>query len=235
MLSASTITHSLPRTVLTAVVSGHMFTGLIQQTGTIATLENRDGTMRIRVSAPGLASKLHEGDSVAVSGVCLTALRPTKDSFEADLAQETVARTSLAQLAPDRIVNLELPTPAGTPLGGHIVQGHVDGTGKLTSLKQASGSEDRWLEIEIPETLTRYVVEKGSITVEGISLTVAKIAETRVTIAIIPHTYTATNLHALLPADPVNIEVDVLARYAEKQQQGKARAWTVEELVNRGF
>src|ERR1051326_4555040 len=212
-----------------------MFTGLIQQTGRSESLDSTSGTTRIRISARGLASKLKEGDSVAVSGVCLTALSPAADSFEAGLAHETSALTSLSRLAPGRIVNLELPTPAGTPLGGHIVQGHVDGTGRLVSLRPTSnGSEDRWLEIDIPESLTRYVVEKGSITVEGISLTVAKISSTRVTIAIIPHTYAATNLHALSSGEPVNIEVDVMSRYAEKQQAAEKR-WTVEELVARGF
>jgi len=212
-----------------------MFTGLIQQTGRIESLDSTGGTTRIRISARGLASKLKAGDSVAVSGVCLTALSPTSDFFEADLAQETITRTSLSSLAPGRIVNLELPTPAGTPLGGHIVQGHVDGTGTLMSLRPTSGgSEDRWLEIEIPESLTRYVVEKGSVTVEGISLTVAKISDTRVTIAIIPHTYAATNLHILSSGEPVNIEVDVLARYAEKQRNENLR-WTIEQLIARGF
>lgn len=213
-----------------------MFTGLIQQTGTITSLENRSGTMRICVSAPGLASRLKEGDSVAVSGVCLTALSPTADSFEADLAQETVARTSLSRLAPGRLLNLELPTPAGTPLGGHIVQGHVDGTGKLIALESSSaGSEDRWLDIEVPTELTRYVVEKGSITVEGISLTVGEISGIRVRIAIIPHTYAATNLHALAPGEPLNVEIDVLARYAEKLQNQNKRSWTIEELASKGF
>ena len=212
-----------------------MFTGLIQQTGTIESLTSSSGTMRIRISASELASKLKEGDSVAVSGVCLTALKPTTDSFEADLAQETIARTSFSRLAPGRVVNLELPTPAGTPLGGHIVQGHVDGTGCLISLRPASASsDDRWLEIEIPESLTRYVVEKGSITVEGISLTIAKISGTQVAIAVIPHTYAATNLHTLAPSEPVNIEVDVLARYAEKQR-AEERRWSIDELVARGF
>ena len=213
-----------------------MFTGLIAQTGSVAALEMRGGTMRMRISAPGITSRLKEGDSIAVSGVCLTALVPTKDCFEADLAQETVSRTSLARLVKGHLVNLELPTPAGTPLGGHVVQGHVDGTGKLLSLERTGkGSEDRWLEIDIPESLTHYVVEKGSITVEGISLTVAQIAGARVKIAIIPHTYETTNLHALSTGDPVNLEVDALARYAEKLQEQKARRWTVEELVSRGF
>ena len=212
-----------------------MFTGLIQQTGTIAARDENHGATRVRISAPGLASQLKEGDSVAVSGVCLTAISPTHDSFEADLAQETNARTSLSRLAIGTVVNLELPTPAGTPLGGHIVQGHVDGTGRLISFEPtAPGSEDRWLKIAIPGALTRYVVEKGSVTVEGISLTVAGIAGNQVTVAIIPHTYQATNLRGLKPGDPVNIEVDVLSRYAEKQRQ-KERSWTVEELVSRGF
>jgi len=213
-----------------------MFTGLIQQIGTIASLDKSRGTTRLRVSAPGLASQLKQGDSVAVSGVCLTALCPASNSFEADLAQETIARTSFAQLSPGRVVNLELPTPAGTPLGGHIVQGHVDDMGKLISLERSSSeSEDRWLDIEIPDALTRYVVEKGSIAVEGISLTVANISGTRLRIAIIPHTYSATNLHTLSPGDSLNLEVDVLARYAERRQQQQAHRWTVDELVSRGF
>lgn len=212
-----------------------MFTGLIQQTGTIVALENQNGTMRLRVSAPGLAASLQQGDSVAVSGVCLTALSPTWNSFEADLAQETIECTSLLRLAQGRVVNLELPTPAGTPLGGHIVQGHVDGVAELLSLLPAAGGEDRWMEIEIPEALTRYVVEKGSLTVDGISLTVARISDNRVTIAIIPHTYLATNLPSLRPGDPLNIEVDVLARYAEKLRDHRSKPLTVEELIAQGF
>ena len=215
-----------------------MFTGLIQQTGRIASLEKRGGAMRIRISAPGLASRLREGDSVAVSGVCLTALSPTADTFEADLAQETISRSSLSQLAPHHVVNLELPLPAGTPLGGHIVQGHVDGTGRLISIRPATpGSEDRWLEIDIPDALTRYVVEKGSITVEGISLTVAKLEKNRCTIAIIPHTVEMTNLHSLKPGDPVNLEADLIAKYVEKMMKGDAAesSLTIEELVEQGF
>ena len=212
-----------------------MFTGLIQQTGKIIAIESGGGTMRIRVSAPGIACELKEGDSIAVSGVCLTAITPEHDSFAADLAAETIARTSLSRLKAGHFVNLELPMRAGTPLGGHIVQGHVDGTARLLSFERTSPqSDDRWLRIEIPEDLARYVVEKGSITVEGISLTVAGIDGSRVTIAIIPHTYQATNLNALEVGDALNIEVDVLARYAEKQKHS-ARLWTIEELVRLGF
>jgi riboflavin synthase len=212
-----------------------MFTGLIQQTGSVGTIQQSSGTTRFRVLAPGLAARLNEGDSVSVSGVCLTALSPRTDSFEADIAQETIARTSLARLQPGHIVNLELPTPVGAPLGGHIVQGHVDGTGKLLSMHPAKeGGEDRLLEIEIPEALTRYVVDKGSIAVEGISLTVARVNGTRVTIAIIPHTFAATNLRALSANDPVNIEVDVLAKYAEAGARERS-SLSIESLTAQGF
>lgn len=197
-----------------------MFTGLIERTGTVLSVENRGGTRRIRVQAPGLAARLREGDSVAVSGVCLTALAITADQFEADLSEETVRRTSLTRLAPGSVVNLELPTPAGTPLGGHVVQGHVDGAGTVRSLapvKAAGG--DWWLEVETPENVARYVVEKGSIAIEGISLTVARWDGQSVGVAIIPHTYAHTNLATLKAGDPVNLEADVLMKYAERARQ----------------
>src|SRR5262249_10489439 len=143
------------------------------------------------------------------------------DSFSADLADETLRRTSLKSLQERSIVNLELPARAQDRLGGHVVQGHVDGVGTLVRLDPISGGEDWRLVIEIPEELAKYVVNQGSITVEGISLTVAKTSlsenkSARVEIAIIPHTYHATNLHTLKPGDPLNIEVDVMAKYAEK-------------------
>lgn len=203
-----------------------MFTGLIAETGTVASIEPRTGTTRIRISAPTLAAKLSTGDSIAVSGVCLTALAITPTHFEADLAQETIARTSLSRLQPGTAVNLELPTPAGTPLGGHIVQGHVDGIARLdalTAVTQGAPEHTDWLlQLTAPAALSRYIVEKGSITVEGISLTVAAVdhtskGEAAITIAVIPHTYAATNLHTLSPGDEVNLEVDILAKYAEQR------------------
>ena len=205
-----------------------MFTGLIAELGRVEWVEERTGAMRIRVTAPTLAARLAEGDSIAVSGVCLTALAISPHSFEADLAKETIARTSLSRLQPGTAVNLELPTPAGTPLGGHVVQGHVDGVGRLCAMNAvaaAAGGESDWvLELTAPPAVARYVVEKGSITVEGISLTVAAVSpaagiesEAKVTIAVIPHTYAATNLQTLKPGDEVNLEADVLAKYAEQR------------------
>src|SRR5690348_14975429 len=172
-----------------------MFTGLIQETGSILNLDKRGGVHHITVHAPTLASQLRVGDSIAVSGVCLTALgiapEEHPDCFEADLAEETVRRTSLSQLAPGAVVNLELPTAAGAPLGGHVVQGHVDGVGRLISLNpvsSAAGATDWWLEVEIPDIIRAYVVEKGSIAIDGISLTIARWDGQKAAVAIIPHT-----------------------------------------------
>jgi len=214
-----------------------MFTGIIQHVGKVESLTGGQGTKRLTIVAPEVARAVKKGDSVAVSGVCLTAVAITPQTFAADLAEETIARTSLTRLAPGAPVNLETAMPSGTPLGGHIVQGHVDGAGTLLSLERIPGKDDHWLRLEIPEALTRYVVEKGSIAIEGISLTVAKIEGRAVTIAIIPHTYTATNLHALRPGDPLNVEVDILAKYAEKMGALQAQ-WTpltVERLREEGF
>ena len=201
-----------------------MFTGLIHSTGVIVALQpsaSAHGPIRIIVSTPALAPLLRTGDSIAVSGVCLTALDISLTQFSADLAQETVQRTTLAHLHPGSVVNLELPTPAGSPLGGHVVQGHVDGVGLLIGLDpidpEAEATTDWRLRVAIPPELTRYVAPQGSITVDGISLTVAGLLGDVVSIAIIPHTYAATALHTLQPSSPVNIEVDALAKYAERQ------------------
>jgi riboflavin synthase len=207
-----------------------MFTGLIETTGTIATISGP----RLTVSS-AIAARLREGDSVAVNGVCLTALAIQKNGFSADLAAETIARTTLGGLASGNLVNLELPTPAGTPLGGHIVQGHVDGVATLLALDPI-GSDWR-LKLRIPSELARYVAAQGSVTVEGISLTVAAIQNDVVEIAIIPHTYAATNLHTLKPGSPLNIEVDMLAKYAEKQfiERHKGTGITLDEFIAKGY
>ena len=225
-----------------------MFTGLIAATGTILKMEELEGIQRLTVGAPGIAPLLGTGDSVAVSGVCLTALDISADPplFHADLAAETIARTSLVALAPGSVVNLELPTPAGTPLGGHVVQGHVDGTGTLLSLEPVSKNADAaqtdwWLRVSVPANVSRFMVEKGSIAIEGISLTIAGyrpgLAEGDVvTVAILPHTYLHTNLHALKPGAPVNIEADVLVKFAEQRLLDRQNFdLTLEYLVANGY
>jgi len=218
-----------------------MFTGLIETTGRVLSVEERPGTRRIAIKAPGIADKLRTGDSVAVSGVCLTALDIEPPIFHADLAAETVARTSLTRLAPGTTVNLELPTPAGAPLGGHIVQGHVDATGTLLSIEPVDAAADRkladwWLQVEIPEAVRPYMVEKGSVAIEGISLTIAKWNGRVAGLAILPHTYAATNLHALAAGSPVNLEADVLVKLAlEGQQAAPAFELTVDYLVANGY
>jgi riboflavin synthase len=196
-----------------------MFTGLIQATGTVLSVTTTAGATRITIATPDLAPRLAQGDSIAVSGVCLTALAITDSHFSADLAAETIARTTLSHLAPGRTVNLELPTPAGSPLGGHVVQGHIDGTATLVALDPITPdapTTDWRLTLQLPPELIRYVVPQGSITVEGISLTVAAIRGHEVQIAIIPHTYLATSLRTYPPGSPLNIEVDVLSKYAER-------------------
>ena len=187
-----------------------------------------------------MAEKLHTGDSVAVSGVCLTALDIEPPIFHADLAAETIARTSLAQLAPGSTVNLELPTPAGAPLGGHIVQGHVDATGTLVSLNPVDPDANRaiadwWLEVTIPESVRPFMVEKGSIAIEGISLTIARWDGKTASIAILPHTHAATNLHTLLAGSPVNLEADVLVKLAVERQKVRTFDLTLEYLIANGY
>ncbi|HWZ01818.1 MAG TPA: riboflavin synthase [Edaphobacter sp.] len=220
-----------------------MFTGLIETTGTLLAVTPTEGATRITIASPTLTSRLNTGDSIAVNGVCLTALSIEPNAFpprfSADLAAETIARTTLSRLRPDAIVNLELPTPAGSPLGGHVVQGHVDGTATLlalTPITPTAAKTDYRLRIQLPEALTRYVVPQGSITIEGISLTVASIAGNEVEVAIIPHTYDATSLRTLTPGSPLNIEVDVLSKYAERQQKPhEAFQLTEEYLIANGY
>jgi riboflavin synthase len=216
-----------------------MFTGLIEATGSVVSVTATSGAARLLVSAPALAGRWRTGDSIAVNGVCLTAI-PVGEAaqFAADLAAETMERTTLALLAAGATVNLELPTPAGSPLGGHVVQGHVDGVGTLVALVALHPGDlegtDWRLTVAIPKALTAQVVQQGSITVDGISLTVAKLDGTTVEIAVIPHTYAATNLRSLRVGDRVNLETDVLAKYA--LQRERAEEWlTAEYLLANGY
>jgi riboflavin synthase len=209
-----------------------MFTGLISDVGRVREF-SQTGTPRLVVET-SLAKELKTGDSIAVSGVCLTALDITPSSFRADLAAETIARTNLQNLMPGVRVNLELPARADSRLDGHVVQGHVDGTAELLTLERVSGGEDWILCLRLDPGLENQVVPKGSITVEGISLTVAKADGRDVEIAIIPHTYEVTNLKTLSPGARLNIETDVLAKYATKRE-GSGKSYTVEELVALGF
>ena len=213
-----------------------MFTGLIEEVGRVTGIVENAGTRRLTVAASQLTRELEIGNSIAVSGVCLTAVEVASDHFAADLAQETWNRTSFSRMHKGALVNLELPMRADGRLGGHLVQGHVDGTGKFLSLDKIPGAEDYWLHIEVPPELERYIIFKGSLSVEGISLTVAKIEHNRVTIAIIPHTLEMTNLHSLKPGDPVNLEVDMIAKYVEKMlQHDDPQTLTVERLLAEGF
>ncbi len=213
-----------------------MFTGIIEEVGTVVSVFEAGGKRRLVVSCDRVTASLKEGDSIAVSGVCLTAVDITPQSFTADLAEETWNITSFSRIAKKARVNLELPMRANGRFDGHIVQGHVDGTGTLVSLTPIEEAADYRLTISIPVALERFVVAKGSLCIEGISLTVAKLEGSQVSVAIIPHTAENSNLLSLKPRDSVNLEVDVIAKYVEKMMRGPgSRALKVEDLVRQGF
>lgn len=214
-----------------------MFTGLVEEVGTVVSIAEKGGNHRITIQAPQSVKELKQGNSIAVSGVCLTALDIKPETFCADLAKETWTRTSFSRITEGAQVNLELPLKVDARMGGHIVQGHVDGTGRLVGLEPIANADDFWMLIDIPEDLEKYVVFKGSIAIEGISLTVANLEGLRLTIAIIPHTIDMTNLKSLKPGDPVNIETDIVAKYLEKwtRRDEQTGALTVERLVAQGF
>ncbi len=190
-----------------------MFTGLVQQLGTVDSVEDTGDGVRLAVSAD-LSDELSGGDSVAVNGVCLTATTIAGGSFSADVMHETLSRSSLGALTAGSRVNLELPLRATDRLGGHVVQGHVDGLGSVRTVSEDGFA--RIVEIEAPHDVLRYVVVKGSIAVAGISLTVADVTDSTLSVSLIPETLERTNLGAAAPGTPVNLEVDVLAKYVER-------------------
>ncbi len=214
-----------------------MFTGIIQEVGHVSSIKTAGAKRRLTVAATSVVRELREGDSVSVSGVCLTAIEISKSNFSADLAQETWLRTSFSRLKPGALVNLELPMRANGRFDGHIVQGHVDGTGTVISFDSIPDGNDYRLKINVPSELSRYIVPKGSLSIEGISLTVAAIDGTNVEIAIIPHTSELTNLRSLSRGDPVNLEVDVVAKYVEKMiaPEKAGGSLNIAKLVSQGF
>ena len=190
-----------------------MFTGLVADLGTVVAVDATDDGVRLRVST-SLAGELRDGDSVAVNGVCLTAVGPGGGGFGADVMHETLRRSSLREVRPGARVNLELPLRAEDRLGGHVVQGHVDGLGSVAAVREDGFA--RVVTIATDPALLRYVVEKGSIAVDGVSLTVAAVDGDRFDVSLIPETLARTTLGAAAEGTPVNLEVDILAKYVEK-------------------
>jgi riboflavin synthase len=217
-----------------------MFTGIIEGAGKIDSLDGNADAAKLRVSlaaARGLGAGMKLGDSIAVNGCCLTVVECDSDHFSADLSGETLQRTSFGEKKPGDVVNLERPLMAGARLGGHFVQGHVDGVGRVTHL--AREGENSWLSVRVPEELRRYVAEKGSIAIDGISLTVAGWQDGVADLAIIPFTHQHTNVGAMVPGDAVNLETDILAKYLEslldaRKAPAQSRL-TVSRLIEEGF
>ena len=194
-----------------------MFTGLIEELGSVSSVEQNDAGCRIVVAAKLVTSDISHGDSIAVNGVCLTAVDVSKNSFAADVSPETLNKTTLGTLKSPSSVNLERAVTPVTRLGGHIVQGHVDGRG--TFLSAESQGDFYTVKIGFPEELARYFVQKGSVAVEGISLTIASLSEDHFDIAVIPRTWEITNLSSLRPNDAVNLDADIIAKYVERMMQ----------------
>ena len=196
-----------------------MFTGIVEELGSIAAIEHRAAGKRITISASLVTSDVANGDSIAVNGVCLTAIDAGPESISADVSPETLERTTLGGLGVGSRVNLERAVTPMTRLGGHIVQGHVDGRGQFVS---ATREGDFWtLRIDFPYDFGKYLVYKGSVTVEGISLTVASLSENHFEIAVIPKTWEMTNLSTLKNGDTVNLEADIIAKYVERMMEYK--------------
>ena len=203
-----------------------MFTGLIEELGSVKSVTLNGETARVAVHAPKIASDAGLGESIAVNGVCLTAVAFHREEFTADVSAETLRRTTLGQLRQGSLVNLERPLQLSSRLGGHLVQGHVDGVAEFLDARPEGDSF--LVRFRPPEEVSRYIVEKGSVTLNGISLTIANLSEEAFDVAVIPHTWRLTNLHALRPGDGVNLEVDIVAKYVERMLglQGNAKPAT---------
>ena len=196
-----------------------MFTGIVTHLGRVTSARARDGLVTLEVAAPEIARELHKGDSVAVNGVCLTAVQTSRRRFRAEVMGETLARSTFDALRKGAAVNLELPARLSDRLGGHLVQGHVDGTARVVRIEDGDGARRVWL--EAPDDVLRYLVGKGSVALDGVSLTIVEVGRTSFQVAIIPHTLDATTIGALKVGSKVNVEVDVLAKYVERLLERK--------------
>ena len=191
-----------------------MFTGIVEELGTIAAVEGDGDGLQLQIEAPALAPLSHVGDSINVSGCCLTVVAVRGSTFAFEVVPESLRRTALGGLAPGSAVNLEDALRAGEPYGGHIVQGHVDGVGELA--ERRTEGIGAWLRFRAPDNVQRYLIEKGSVTVAGVSLTVAELHDDGFAVAIVPHTLQVTTFGTLAVGDSVNLEADMIARYVER-------------------
>jgi riboflavin synthase len=214
-----------------------VFTGIIEHVGTIESLDFRRDGGRIAIQAPSVAPSLAVSNSIAINGCCLTVVSRDTERFSADLSGETLSKTSFRELKPGARVNLEQPLTAGKELGGHFVLGHVDNVGRVTHL--TAEGENWWLGVQVPEDFARYIVPKGSVTIDGISLTVARWSNRIAQVAVIPYTYEHTNLRDRKSGDAVNLEGDVLGKYVERYLEARGAAsvsnLSISRLIEEGF
>lgn len=212
-----------------------MFTGIVEEVGTVESFEPRTAGARLRIRCSKVLEDVFEGASVSVNGVCLTAIEPRAELLTADVTPETLRLTNLADLRRGSLVNLERPLSPSGRLSGHIVQGHVDATGELLSLRLIGGG-NWWLEVRAPRELGPYLAPKGSVAIDGISLTIASLEEDSLGVAVIPHTYQNTNLRSRRQGDRLNLECDILAKYVERLlRRGRDSALTLERLRELGY
>lgn len=211
-----------------------MFSGIVKGLGRVIESTERGGDRRLIIGTAGVdLGEVVSGDSIAVNGVCLTAIEPGGDAFKADVSAETLGRTTLAGVRVDDVVNLEASLRLGEVISGHLVYGHVDGVGEVVDVQRAARSIA--LTIAIPEQLSRYVAVKGSITVDGVSLTINAVTSDRFTVNVIPHTREVTVISGYHQGSPVNIEVDMIARYLERLLSGGTESLSLETLKRHGF